>query len=201
MCADEGGETEVVPTTQTTLTSSAGSVATATVTPTSIPGGDEAPAVKKQAPAQGDGEGGDVPAVPSDGDTGKEADKRPTDGSIEQLQQRQTESREKGVQEAHSTYMGTLTFEEGVELPRPSSLLTQERTEPSSSAAPDGGISTLASVATSVFTAGQATETDSRVPLTRTIEWLSIMMLAVILGSAFYLSSISSMRYSTFVLY
>jgi hypothetical protein len=88
----------------------------------------------------------------------------------------------------HGTYTGTLTFEEGVELPSPSSLLAQ-------AASGAGFAATVLPHLTKGLGATSAKAPKPRPTIGRVSGVVSIVVLAIVLGCAFFLGDVPSMQY------
>ena len=92
-------------------------------------------------------------------------------------------------EDGHGTYTGTLTFEEGVELPSPSSLLSQ------AASGAEFAATVLPHLAKMTTATGTSAAPKVRPSLARASGVVSVVVLAIVLGCAFFFADIPVMQY------
>lgn len=102
---------------------------------------------------------------------------------------RSEEAEVRREEDGHGTYTGTLTFEEGVELPSPSSLLSQ------AASGAEFAATVLPHLAKMTTTTGTSAAPKVRPSLARASGVVSIVVLAIVLGCAFFFADIPIMQY------
>jgi hypothetical protein len=120
----------------------------------------------------------------------------PPEPAVTLIQRRTTRRSEEGEvvptrreEDGHGTYTGTLTFEEGVELPSPSSLLSQ------AASGAEFAATVLPHLAKMTTGASTSAAPKVRPSLARASGVVSIVVLAIVLGCAFFFADIPVMQY------